>query len=76
MREFAGFPYAEIQLAKSGEIVERSSYDELLAALGGPEAPTDVLVLAHGWNNDIEEARGWYEELAGHFRSFFTAARP
>jgi hypothetical protein len=76
MREFAGFPYAEIELGKSGEIVDRSSYDELLAALAGPEAPTDVLVVAHGWNNNTEEARGWYEELAGHFRDVLGSHAP
>lgn len=53
-----GFPYAELEFDAKG----KSGAAQLKAALDTLRAPglTDVLVLSHGWNNDIADARKWY----------------
>ena len=38
--------------------------------------PADVLVFVHGWNNDMDEARAWYGELAGHVRTVLSQRPP
>lgn len=68
MKTLSGFNYAEIQFSKSAEVAGRADYDDLLndaaAGTGG-----DVIVLAHGWNNDMAEARALYSGLAAQLRS-------
>ncbi|MBK6455435.1 MAG: hypothetical protein IPF87_05075 [Gemmatimonadetes bacterium] len=53
-----GFPYAELEFDAKGKF----GAAQLKAALDTLRAPglTDVLVLSHGWNNDIADARKWY----------------
>ena len=34
---------------------------------------TDLLVLSHGWNNDMADARGLYSRIAGSMRSVLGA---
>lgn len=67
MEKLSGFDYAEIQFDKSARVVERTRYDELLreAASGTVD---EVIVLTHGWNNDITEARDLYKGLAAQLR--------
>ncbi|MBK8645360.1 MAG: hypothetical protein IPN16_02210 [Gemmatimonadetes bacterium] len=54
----SGFPYAELEFDAKGKF----GAAQLKAALDTLRAPglTDVLVLSHGWNNDIADARKWY----------------
>lgn len=67
MEKLSGFDYAEIQFDKAARVVERGRYDELLreAASGTVD---ELIVLAHGWNNDITEARDLYKGLAAQLR--------
>ncbi len=55
------FPYAEVELRKDG------SFDDPAQVKSAKELASkadDVLVLVHGWNNDIPAARRLYERLA------------
>ncbi len=54
----SGFPYAEIEFDEKGKF----GATQVKAAIDTLRAPglTDVLVLSHGWNNDIADARKWY----------------
>jgi hypothetical protein len=56
------FPYAEVQFTTSGAAADPS---QVLAAvdLVASSGATDVLVLAHGWNNDMPTARRLYNSL-------------
>lgn len=61
----AGFPAAEVQFDKDARVVG-STQDVLnLAADGGI---TDLIVMSHGWNNDIADARTLYSKLAESMR--------
>ncbi|MFF5209606.1 alpha/beta fold hydrolase [Streptosporangium sp. NPDC000396] len=56
------FPYAEVQFDSTGSVHDQDEQRhavETIAAAG----VTDVLVLAHGWNNDIPAARAFYRQL-------------
>ncbi|MDW5323666.1 hypothetical protein [Plantactinospora sp. KLBMP9567] len=56
------FPYAEVEIRSTGAIhddAQRRAAVELVASSGA----TDVLVLCHGWNNDIPQARRLYQRL-------------
>ncbi|MEQ4305071.1 hypothetical protein ABNF97_27445 [Plantactinospora sp. B6F1] len=65
------FPYAEVEIRSTGAIHDdnqRRAAVELVAACGA----TDVLVLCHGWNNDIPQARRLYQRLTDNL----AAVRP
>ncbi|HEX4931569.1 MAG TPA: hypothetical protein VFV33_00235, partial [Gemmatimonadaceae bacterium] len=68
-----GFPYAELEFDAKGKF----GANQLKAALETLRAPglTDVLVLSHGWNNDIADARKWYGEYLKHLRAEVDARR-
>lgn len=50
----------DIEFNKHGQVHDESQLARLLAGVNGV---TDLLVLSHGWNNDIAEARALYDEL-------------
>jgi pimeloyl-ACP methyl ester carboxylesterase len=73
MQTRSGYGYAELAFDKHASVVDRSSYDELLDAVGRDEID-DVVVLVHGWNNDMADARLLYQRLAVEFRSVADSA--
>jgi hypothetical protein len=60
------FPAAEIQFDKDANIV--GSPDQVLV-VAIDEQVTDLVIMSHGWNNDIADARDLYTKLAGALRS-------
>jgi hypothetical protein len=75
MKKIAEFPYAELEFDKQAQPVDRTDFDALLTDVRSGE-PADVLVFVHGWNNDMDEARAWYGELAGHVRTVLGRRPP
>ncbi len=67
METIAGFPFFKLDLTKEGA-VDASDHSAVAAALADPGI-SELLILSHGWNNDIAEARALYEELLGNLRS-------
>lgn len=70
------FPYAEIEFEKSGRLHDPGQRDAALDLVRSSDA-TDVLVLVHGWNNDMVAARRLFEQLADSLddvRSHVSAA--
>jgi hypothetical protein len=65
MAELSDFPYADVEFTIDGSVVDP---DKRKAALAVPKAATDVLVISHGWNNDMAEARRLYANLAASMR--------
>jgi hypothetical protein len=59
MRDLSGIPYAEVQLTKDGAIHAEDEVDALVQLLD-EGAVTDLFVIAHGWNNDMDDARRMY----------------
>lgn len=62
------YPYAEVQMNSDGTVSDPA---ELAAAIQTVKAAgaTDVLLMVHGWNNDMEAARRLYENLAASMSS-------
>lgn len=69
------FPYFEVQFTKEGVVNDQAEVDQLLDFLAQGEV-TDILVVAHGWNNDMKEARALYQELFGHVRDEINGDKP
>jgi hypothetical protein len=74
MQELSGFPYVELQFTKDGAVHDPG---EVAALMGLVEAGTvtDLLVLSHGWNNDMDDARDLYRDFVAHVRAQLSAAR-
>jgi hypothetical protein len=72
MADLAGFPYFEVQFTKQGEPFKPAEKQAVLGAVGGLE---ELFVVAHGWNNDIDEARDLYAKLFANVRAKLTGGR-
>jgi pimeloyl-ACP methyl ester carboxylesterase len=62
----AGFLSAEVQFDKDAHLV--GSDDDIMALAKLAEI-TDLVIMVHGWNNNIDEARALYEGLASFLRT-------
>jgi hypothetical protein len=67
MPELARFPYFEVQFTKKDAVHGQQEAVKLTEFLT-QEPVTDLLVMAHGWNNDMNNARSLY-------RRFFMSMR-
>ena len=56
-------PHHDVELTKDGAVHDAAQVAALLNAVPGA---TDLLVLCHGWNNDMQEARALYTALLGN----------
>jgi hypothetical protein len=66
--DLSRFPYFEIQFDKQGTPFDAKEVKQALDFLKQDAAATDLFVIAHGWNNDMAEARTLY-------RDFFSRVR-
>lgn len=62
----AKYHYRELEFAKDGSFVHPEQVDAVAAQAS---SVTDLIVISHGWNNDMDEARGLYRDLATSFDS-------
>ncbi|MFC0678186.1 hypothetical protein ACFFGH_10075 [Lysobacter korlensis] len=74
MAEKSGFPYFEVQFTKTGDVHDREEAEALQRHLATSDGE-DLLVLAHGWNNDMRDARGLYDGLLRELRAAVSARR-
>ena len=56
-------PYAPVDFTKAGTVADEQQVRDAIAMLREHGA-ANVLVLAHGWNNDISAAESMYERLS------------
>jgi pimeloyl-ACP methyl ester carboxylesterase len=68
MPDLSGFPYQEVQFTKDGAVHDAAEVAGLLSMVND-RSVTDLVVIAHGWNNDLDQARALYREF---FRSLRT----
>ena len=66
----SGFPAAEVQFDKDGNLVGND--DDIMAVATRADV-TDLVFMAHGWNNDIRDAEGLFEGLASVLRGVVSA---
>jgi hypothetical protein len=74
MQDIHGFPYGEIEFTKHGEIHRSEQLDELLHMVEQREI-TDLFVIAHGWNNDMDDARALYQSFFRRVRNEVDSRR-
>lgn len=64
MTNFA-YPYFPVQFTKNGTLFQQSDLDALMNGVAaGPNAPSDLLMMCHGWNNNMADATAMYSGLA------------
>jgi hypothetical protein len=66
MADLSGFPSAEIQYDKTGNV---SGTDQDVLALAADPTLTDLIILTHGWNDDATAARRFFANLASSLRA-------
>src|SRR5215211_6102906 len=69
----AGFPVQEIQFKKDGTILDPTAAQALHQMIDDRHL-TDLLVMSHGWNNNLDEARGLYTAWLGDLANAPTTA--
>ena len=67
METVQGFPFFPVEFTKDGTPFAPGQVTDLLAGLAQQKA-SDLLVLSHGWNNDMADARALYDRLLAQFR--------
>jgi hypothetical protein len=72
MADVSGFPYFEVQFTKQGDLFEPAERQAVMAAVGGLD---ELFVVAHGWNNDMAEARALYRALFANVRRALDGGR-
>jgi hypothetical protein len=73
MADLHGFPYFEIEFTRDGKVHKDA---QVIQALAGMTEATDLVVLAHGWNNDRAEARRLYTAIAARMQAAEDADVP
>lgn len=71
-------PLSVIEFTKAGAVADQAELSEAMAMLEREQA-TDVLVLCHGWNNDMPAARRLYDRVNSALSRLLpasTSARP
>ena len=63
METVAGFPFFPVEITKAGKVFDPDQVTALMQAAVAAPAATDLLVLVHGWNNDMADARALYTEM-------------
>lgn len=75
MESISGFPYFEVEFDKKGKINDEDQVKNLVQFL--PQSTvTDLFVISHGWNNDMDEARDLYRRFFAQVREELTNNRP
>jgi hypothetical protein len=75
MAELAGFPYFEFQVDKNGTVVDAPTRQQAVDFLAQGEM-TDLFVMAHGWNNDMADARDLYKNFFKGVRQLLNDGIP
>lgn len=75
MENILGFPYFEVEFNKNGDIHDQDEVNNLVDFLS-QSTVTDLFVISHGWNNDMDEARDLYRRFFAHVREELTNNRP
>ena len=57
------YPFYPVQFTIEGVPFQTSEATALLAALAADPLPTDLVIISHGWNNNIDDAKSLYSGL-------------
>ena len=76
MPSLSAFPYFEIEFTKDGAVHDQAQVTALAQGVGPGSGVTDLLVISHGWNNDMADARALYAKFFACVRSVLDRDRP
>src|SRR5438067_11378737 len=63
-KDLSQFPYCEIQFTKDGAVFDLAEKDKAIDLFSNKKnGVTDLFVFSHGWNNNLDEARGLYDRF-------------
>ncbi len=72
MKVIGGIPVFELEFDKGGKLFEPRQLEALTGGLVARQA-TDLILFAHGWNNDLADARQLYTSFFTQFAAFVPA---
>lgn len=72
------FPYFPLAFTKDGAIADQSQFAALISAVApGAASPlTDLIVISHGWNNDMPEAESLYTAIFNQVGAVLPLSNP
>ncbi|MGY1776773.1 hypothetical protein ACI8AV_13010 [Geodermatophilus sp. SYSU D00804] len=71
------WPYAPVEFTKQGAVAHDAQVDRALRLVrSGRDPATDVLLIAHGWNNDVADAERLFTELADNVADLARTRAP
>lgn len=59
------YPFFPAQFKIDGFVFQQSDLDQLLAGIARDPRPSDLFVMSHGWNNNMDDAKDLYSRLSG-----------
>ena len=72
MEQLSGFAYFPVEFTKDAAVHDQADVTALQEYVQR-EGTTDLIVISHGWNNNMEEAKALYAEFLRNFRSLLDA---
>jgi pimeloyl-ACP methyl ester carboxylesterase len=77
LTQYGGFPAFDVMYDNGGHLVDPAAESEATAyfGTGAGKGVSDLVVISHGWNNDISEARGLYHDFFNAFAFVPTPLR-
>lgn len=70
------FPYFPIRFDKNAKVIAPGDTPLRTALKAAATAPTDLIVISHGWNNDMAEAEALYSELLSNVAALLKESQP
>jgi hypothetical protein len=71
-------PYFPLAFTKDGAIVDQTQFADVLSAVapGAAKPLTDLIVISHGWNNDMPEAESLYTSIFNQVATVLPMRNP
>ncbi|MEO5742175.1 MAG: hypothetical protein ABIS29_16435, partial [Vicinamibacterales bacterium] len=66
-----GFPFVSLTFDEDGALQSQDEFDALIERAKAAPPATDVIFLAHGFRNDVNDASTLYDTFLKTFRSHF-----
>lgn len=74
MEQLSGFAYFPVQFTKDAVVHDQTEVTRLKEFLR-QDRTTDLIVISHGWNNNMDQAKDLYAKFFANFRSALTSDR-
>ncbi len=74
MGQLSGFSFFPVQFTKDAAVHDQAEVAALKEFLR-QDGTTDLIVISHGWNNNMEEAKGLYDRFFANLRSLLDSGR-